>query len=401
MHECWRWFGPNDPVSLQDVAQAGASGIVTALHHVAAGEIWTSDEIAKRRDFIARAGETMKFPLAWLVVESLPVSEDIKQQSNDWRSHVDAYKESITNLAAAGVEVICYNFMPVIDWTRTDLAHVLPQNATCMRFDMVDFVAFDVFLLNRPGAGESFPAELVEEARARVHAMSDESKARLVDNVICGLPGGADGMNLDQLREHLAAYNDIDHDLLCQHQAAFLEMVAAHAEKLGVRLCCHPDDPPYPLLGLPRIMSTEADYARLVEAVDLSANGITLCSGSLGARAENDLPGMMRRLGDRVHFLHLRNVRREHHENFGSFHESEHLGGEVGMAALVAEVLEEEKRRKAAGRADHSIPFRPDHGQDILDDLTRQSQPGYPAVGRLKGLAELRGLISGLSYRAA
>lgn len=398
MRETWRWFGPADQVSLDDVAQAGAHGIVTALHHIVPGAVWSPEEIAGRQAAIRNQSAHLPEPLEWEVVESLPVSEDIKRQTGNWRDHVDAYKTSLTNLAQAGLRTVCYNFMPLLDWTRTDLAYQVSNRATCMRFDLVDFVMFDLFLLERGGAEDDFPGDVIEAARKRFSKTDDTFKASLVGNVICGLPGGNDRLTLDDIREHLAAYAPVDQAVLASHQAAFLESVAPHAQSLGLRLCCHPDDPPYTLLGLPRIMSTEADYVRLVTSVDLPANGITLCSGSLGARADNDLPGMMRRLGPHVHFLHLRNVAREHDTLFGSFHESEHLQGDVDIPALIAAVLDEEASRRERGREDHSIPFRPDHGQDILDDLSRRAQPGYPAIGRLKGLAELRGVIAGLEY---
>ncbi|WP_420583897.1 mannonate dehydratase [Ruegeria sp.] len=398
MQETWRWFGPKDQVSIPDVVQAGARGIVTALHHQPPGAVWPLREIRERQEEIRTGSRSLPTPIEWSVVESLPVSEDIKRQTGDWRAHIENYKISLKNLFEAGIEVICYNFMPLLDWTRTDLSHEIETGATCMRFDLIDFIMFDVFILERKGAAEEHDAALVSEAQLRFQSASDSFKARLVNNIICGLPGAADHFSLEDIKEHLKIYEPYDHQSLSQNHADFMEMVAPFAQELGLRLCCHPDDPPVPLLGLPRIMSTEADYQRLIDAVDLPANGITLCSGSLGARSDNDLPGMMDRLGDRVHFLHLRNVRREHEDIFGSFHEAEHLGGDTDMAALVAAVLREEKRRREAGRADHSIPFRPDHGQDILDDLTRKAQPGYPAIGRLKGLAELRGLISGIQH---
>ncbi|MEO1113084.1 MAG: mannonate dehydratase [Pseudomonadota bacterium] len=398
MRETWRWFGPADQVSLDDVAQAGARGIVTALHHISPGDVWTPEEIAARQAAIRNQSAHLPQPLEWEVVESLPVSEDIKRQTGNWREHLKAYEISLTNLAQAGLQTVCYNFMPVLDWTRTDLAYQVSNRATCMRFDLVDFVMFDLFLLKREGAQSDFPADVIEAARKRFTETGDAFKTSLVKNVICGLPGGNDELTLDDIRAHLAAYAPVDQAALASHQAAFLECVAPHAQSLGLRLCCHPDDPPYGLLGLPRIMSTEADYKRLVTSVDLPANGITLCSGSLGARADNDLPGIMRRLGAHVHFLHLRNVEREHDAVFGSFHESEHLQGDVDIPALIAAVLAEEQSRRRSGREDHSIPFRPDHGQDILDDLSRRAQPGYPAIGRLKGLAELRGVIAGLDY---
>ena len=399
MKQTWRWFGPKDMVSIDDVAQAGATGIVTALHHVPTGAVWTADEIAARQAQVARMRDGRPSGLTWDVVESLPVSEDIKKQKGDWRAHIVNYRESLGHLADAGIEVICYNFMPVLDWTRTDLAWRLPNGGTCMRFDLTDFAAFDLHILERPGAAEDYDDALKEAAGKRFAEMDDAQRTQLLRNVVFGLPGAAENFSLEDVRTHLAEYAAISEDQLRANLVTFLEEVAPTAEKLGLRLCCHPDDPPVPLLGLPRIMSTEAHYKAVMDAVDTPANGITLCSGSLGARPDNDLPGMMERLGDRVHFLHLRNVKRETSDIFGSFHEAEHLGGDTDMVALVEAALREEARRKAAGRADWSIPFRPDHGQDILDDLGRSAQPGYPSIGRLKGLAELRGIIAALSPR--
>jgi len=399
LRQTWRWFGPNDLVSIDDVRQAGAVGIVSALHHVPTGAVWSPEEIERRKTAIATMTDGSPSTLTWDVVESLPVSEDIKRQTGDWKGHVENYKTSLENLAAAGLEVICYNFMPVLDWTRTDLAYRLPSGATCMRFDLVDFAAFDLFILARDGAAADFGSELTEMAKARFDAMDEAARAALARNVTFGLPGAAEHFSLEDVRAQLAAYAGISAEQLRANLVAFLEMVAPTAEELGLRLCCHPDDPPVPLLGLPRVMSTESDYRAIMEAVDIPANGITLCSGSLGARPDNDLPGMMTRLGDRVHFLHLRNVKRESPDIRGSFYEAEHLGGDTDMVALVAAVLKEEAKRRAAGRADASIPFRPDHGQDILDDLGRRAQPGYPSIGRLKGLAELRGIIETLSHR--
>ena len=396
MRQTWRWFGPKDQVSIEDTLQAGVEGIVTALHHIPNGAVWTPDEIAKRQAEIGTLKDGNPSGLNWDVVESLPVSEDIKKQKGDWRDHIAAYKQSLQNLAAARIEVICYNFMPVLDWTRTDLAWRRPSGATCMRFDLTDFAAFDLHILARPGAKEDFDADLRNAAAERFAGMSDAQRAALAKNVVFGLPGAAEKFSLDDVRLHISEYANIGEDQLRTNLVDFLSEVVPVAEELGLRLCCHPDDPPVPLLGLPRIMSTEAHYSAVMQAVDRPANGITLCSGSLGARPDNDLPGMMDRLGDRVHFLHLRNVKRETPEIRGSFFEDEHLAGDTDMVALVAACLREEVRRKSEGRADWSIPFRPDHGQDILDDLGRKAQPGYPSIGRLKGLAELRGVIAGL-----
>lgn len=399
MRQTWRWFGPTDTVGVDDMLQAGVEGVVSALHHVPPGTAWTAHEIAQRQQEIGRGRDGSPSGLAWEVVESLPVSEAIKTQNGDWRAHLDAYRQSLRNLAAAGIEVVCYNFMPVLDWTRTDLAFRVRHGGTAMRFDLVDFAAFDIHILERHGAAQSFPEDVREAAAHRAGAMDDARRTALAHNVVCGLPGAAGHMSLEDVKAHLAQYAGITPEMLSDHLAAFLAEVIPTAEEVGVRLCCHPDDPPFPLLGLPRIMSTEAHYVAAMRAVDRPANGITLCSGSLGARPDNDLPGMMERLGGRVHFLHLRNVTREAPGLPASFHEAEHLGGDTDMVALVAAVLAEERRRRAAGRADASIPFRPDHGQDIVDDLDRGGQPGYPLVGRLKGLAELRGVVAGLSHR--
>ena len=401
MRQTWRWFGPKDLVSIDDMRQAGVEGVVSALHHVPTGALWTDDEIARRQAEISRMKDGTPSGLAWDVVESLPVSEDIKKQKGDWRAHIETYKDSLRNLRAAGIEIVCYNFMPVLDWTRTDLAYRTPTGATCMRFDFADFAAVDIHILERPGAAEDFPTDIVAEAEKRFSEMSDERKSELAKNVVFGLPGAAESFSIEDVRRHLAEYDGISADTLRQHLIDFLSEVVPVADELGIRMCCHPDDPPYPLLGLPRVMSTEKDYRTVLAAVDLPANGITLCSGSLGARPDNDIPGMMERLGDRVHFLHLRNVKRETANVMGSFHEAEHLGGDTDMVALIAAVVREEKKRRDAGRADHSIPFRPDHGQDILDDLGRKAQPGYPSIGRLKGLAELRGIMTALEHPAA
>jgi mannonate dehydratase len=398
MRQTWRWFGPKDLVSIDDMLQAGVEGVVSALHHVPTGAVWTPEEIARRQAEIGRRADGSPSGLAWEVVESLPVSEDIKKQKGDWRAHLASYRESLRNLAAAGLEVVCYNFMPVLDWTRTDLAYRVSHGGTCMRFDLADFAAFDLHILKRRGAEDDYPAALRDAAVARSAGMDEGRRRQLAGNIAFGLPGAAEHLTLDDLRAHLDEYGAITAETLRAHFVAFLEAVVPTAEEVGIRLCCHPDDPPFPLLGLPRIMSTEADYAAIMAAVDRPANGITLCSGSLGARPDNDLPGMMDRLGDRVHFLHLRNVARESPDVRGSFHEAEHLGGGTDMVALIAAVVREERRRAAAGRRDAAIPMRPDHGQDILDDLKRRGQPGYPAIGRLKGLAELRGIMSALTH---
>ena len=397
MKETWRWFGPDDPVSLQDIAQAGATGIVTALHHLPAGAIWSEREISLRNREILLSKSYINVDLKWSVVESLPVSEDIKRQSGDWRTHIKNYCISLENLAAAGISTICYNFMPILDWTRTELEWKLPNGATCMRFDLIDFIAFDMFILNRNGACNDYSEDLNLEAKKRFEGMSKETKENLTSNIVSGLPGAAAKFSRKDIKLHLKKYENITERILRTNFVSFLKEVAPVAHELGLRLCCHPDDPPFPLLGLPRIMSTEKDYKIIMDEIPLKSNGITLCSGSLGVRAENNLIKMMSRLGDRVHFLHLRNVKRESDMVPNSFYEEEHLKGNTDMVSLIRAILEEEKRRRKNKREDWSIPFRPDHGHNILDDLKRKSKPGYPAIGRLKGLAELRGILTALS----
>jgi mannonate dehydratase len=392
MRHTWRWFGPVDKVSVEDAAQAGAKGIVSALHHIPTGDVWPVEEIAKRHDEIKAGG------LFWDVVESVPVSESIKTQTGEWRSHVANWKESLRRLSDSGIRTVCYNFMPVLDWTRTDLRWSARHGAKAMRFDLIDFVAFDIHLLERLGAAEDYDGEIREKAAKRFAEMSDERRVALSKNVGAGLPGSADGYTLPQLREHLATYDGISREKLQQHLVDFLSEVTPVAEKVGINICAHPDDPPWALLGLPRILSTKDDYLHMLDAVDSPANGVTFCTGSLGARGANDLPEMAKRLASRIHFVHLRNVYREEEGMPCSFYEDEHLEGHTDMVAVIAELLKEEKRRRDEGRADHEIPMRPDHGQEILDDLTRGAQPGYPAIGRLKGLAELRGIERALSH---
>ncbi len=392
MRHTWRWFGPVDKVSVQDAAQAGARGIVSALHHVETGKVWPEDEIARRHDEIRAGG------LVWDVVESVPVSESIKTQTGDWRSHVENWQQTLRHLGASGIRTVCYNFMPILDWTRTDLSWNARHGAKAMRFDLIDFAAFDIHLLERPGAAKDYNQELVERAAGRFAQMSDDRRVALARNIGAGLPGSADGYTLPQLREHLATYSGISREKLQQHLIDFLSQVVPVAEELGINICAHPDDPPWALLGLPRILSSEADYAYMLDAVDSPVNGVTLCTGSLGAGSENDLPGMARRFASRIHFAHLRNVHREEPTTPCSFYEDEHLEGHTDMVAVIAELLKEEKRRHREGRADHQIPVRPDHGQEILDDVTRGAQPGYPAIGRLKGLAELRGIEYALTH---
>jgi mannonate dehydratase len=399
MKQTWRWFGPPDRTSIDHILQAGATGIVSALHHVEPGGVWSVAEIKKRKVQIGTTVDGTPSGLKWEVAESLPVSEDIKKQTGDFRKHIDNYKLSLHNLAGQGIDVVCYNFMPVLDWTRTDLKWRMAHGGTTMRFDLVDFAAFDIHILQRWGAEGDFAPEILECAAQRYSEMSDETKRSITNSIACGLPGSGESLTRDDIHRHLSEYKKISPARLRRHFMDFLDAVIPTAEKLGVRVCCHPDDPPFPLLGLPRIVSTEEDYRKILNGVDGPANGIALCAGSLGARPDNDLPGMVERLGERLHFVHLRNVARESAALPTSFHEAEHLDGDIDMVALIKAILLEEKKRRTQGRKDWSIPMRPDHGMDILDDLKRRGQPGYPSVGRLKGMAELRGVITALSHQ--
>ena len=400
MRQTWRWFGPADKVTLADARQAGAEGIVTALHHVPSGATWHAEDIEKRQREVSFHPDGSMTHLKWEVVESLPVSEAIRTRSGEWRAHVVHYRRSLENLARAGIRTVCYNFMPVLDWTRTDLAWRVGHGGTAMRFDLADFAAFDIHILKRKGARDDFDPAVAAEADRRFRGMDEARREALVGNIVAGLPGAQEHWTLASLGEHLAAYAGIGAEQLRRNLIDFLADVAPDAERLGIRLCCHPDDPPFPLLGLPRVVSTLADYQAILDAVDLPANGVTFCTGSLGARPDNDLPAMVAALGPRIHFVHLRNVRRDTDEVPCSFFEDEHLAGSTDMVAVIAALLAEEARRRKEGRADAELPMRPDHGQDILDDLKRGAQPGYPAIGRLKGLAELRGVMTALSHPA-
>ncbi|KQO83958.1 mannonate dehydratase [Rhizobium sp. Leaf262] len=392
MKHTWRWFGPIDKVSVRDAAQAGAEGIVSALHHMETGAVWPVEEIVKRHEEIKAGG------LYWDVVESVPVSEDIKTQTGDWRTHIANWQETLRRLSATGIRTVCYNFMPILDWTRTDLRWDTRHGAKAMRFDLTDFAAFDLHILKRPDANADYPDWLIEEAARRFADMPDTKIIALSVNIGAGLPGSADGYTLDQLLEKLRSYHGVDRSKLQANLVDFLSQVVPVAQEVGINICAHGDDPPWPLLGLPRILSTEEDYAHMLGQVDSLANGVTLCTGSLGARADNDLPMIAKRFADRIHFVHLRNVTRDTETVPCSFFEDEHLEGATDMVAVIAALLDEEKRRRAEGREDHRIAMRPDHGQEILDDLTRGAQPGYPAIGRLKGLAELRGIERALSH---
>ena len=398
MIETWRWFGPTDKVTLSDIRQTGASGIVTSLYHLEPGIVWKKEEISSRLIEIA-GSKSHPTNLSWHVVESLPVSEVIKTGSHPRDEHIKAWIESMENLSELGINVICYNFMPILDWTRTELAAPMSSGATAMYFDLVDFIAFDCFILERMHAQSDYEKQLVDIAKNRFEGFSKEKKLILSKNITAGLPGAGEKLTFREVKRRLEGYSGIDADKLRENFKYFLDAVVPTAEKLGVRLCCHPDDPPWPLLGLPRIMSTEEDYNWLVNIHPSKANGITLCTGSLGTSFENDLPGMVSRLGKHIHFLHLRNVTREQESIPTSFYEDEHLSGNTDMIETISEIIREENRRKAEGREDWSIPMRPDHGQNILDDHGRNAMPGYPAIGRLKGLAELRGVFKALERK--
>jgi mannonate dehydratase len=392
MLETWRWFGPLDDIRLDEVRQTGAAGIVTALHEIHYGEVWPVEAIRARQELMAASG----FP--WSVVESLPVHERIKLGEGPLEPLFDAYRQSLRNLAACDVRTVCYNFMPVIDWTRTDLSYPLANGATALRFDAVRFAAFDVLMLQRPGAEASHPQENVAAARRWFDAASESDKDRLLAAIMAGLPGAYDRYDIDGLRIMLARYEGIDAAALKANLVRFLQAVVPTAEEAGIKLCIHPDDPPRPLMGLPRIVSTHDDLSHIVTAVPSPANGVTFCTGSLGAGAHNDVPAMAQNFAQYTAFAHLRNVSKEPD---GSFHEADHLGGDVHMVRVVKALLEEEERRQAAGREDWQIPFRPDHGHVLLSDAGRRTHPGYTLIGRMKGLAELRGAIAALSHKGA